>query len=38
MLAQHFRRRRDWYLRMCGLLPQLNAELRQRAGELFAGS
>jgi SAM-dependent methyltransferase len=35
LLAQHFRRRYDWYLRMIGMLPQLGIELRQRAPELF---
>lgn len=38
LLARHFRQRYDWYLRMRAMLPQLNAELRQRAPELFAGS
>jgi glycosyltransferase involved in cell wall biosynthesis len=37
LLAQHYRRRYDWYLRLRGMLPQLNAELRRRAPELFAG-
>jgi SAM-dependent methyltransferase len=36
MLAQHFRRRYDWYLRMLGMLPRLDAELASRAPELFA--
>jgi SAM-dependent methyltransferase len=36
LLAQHFRERYDWYLRMRDMLPQLNDELRQRAPELFA--
>jgi hypothetical protein len=37
LLAQHFRQRYDWYLRMQALLPELNVQLRQRAPELFAG-
>ncbi len=37
LLARHFRRRHDWYLRMIDELPRLNAELRQRAPEVFGG-
>jgi glycosyltransferase involved in cell wall biosynthesis len=36
LLAQHYRRRYDWYLHLRSQLPRLNAELRQRAPELFA--
>lgn len=38
LLCQHFRRRYDWYVQMRDELPRLNAELRQRAPELFAGN
>jgi SAM-dependent methyltransferase len=38
LLAQHFRRRYDWYLSLRDELPRLNDELRERAPELFAGS
>jgi glycosyltransferase involved in cell wall biosynthesis len=36
LLAYHFMERYDWYLRMRAMLPQLNAELRQRAPEAFS--
>jgi glycosyltransferase involved in cell wall biosynthesis len=36
LLAQHYRRRYDWYLEMCGQRPQLEEDLRRRAPELFA--
>jgi hypothetical protein len=35
LLAQHFRKRLDWYLNLRGRMPQLNSELRKRAPELF---
>jgi len=35
LLAHHFRARYDWYLKMFDQLPQLNAELRERAPDLF---
>ncbi len=35
LLAFHFKDRYDWYLRMRAILPQLNAQLRQRAPEAF---
>jgi SAM-dependent methyltransferase len=38
LLAYHFTKRYAWYLQMHARLPQLNAELRRRAPELFAGS
>jgi SAM-dependent methyltransferase len=37
LLAQHFRRRYDWYLHLRSMLPQLNVALRRRAPDLFAG-
>ena len=37
LLVQHYRQRYDWYLRMRAELPRLNAELRERAPELFVG-
>jgi hypothetical protein len=38
LLAQHFRRRYDWYLHLHSMLPLLNVELRRRAPDLFAGA
>jgi hypothetical protein len=35
MLSQHVQARYEWYLKMCEQLPQLYAELRERAPELF---
>jgi precorrin-6B methylase 2/glycosyltransferase involved in cell wall biosynthesis len=35
LMAQHYRRRYEWYLRMREMLPQLNKELRERAPEVF---
>jgi SAM-dependent methyltransferase len=37
LLSQHYRKRYDWYRELCASMPQLNAELRQRAPELFGG-
>jgi len=36
LLSQHYRQRRDWYLKMREYLPRLNAELKSRIPELFA--
>jgi SAM-dependent methyltransferase len=38
LLAQHYRKRYDWYLRMRSDLPRLNDDLRRRVPELFAGN
>lgn len=35
LLSQHYRQRRDWYLKMREELPRLNAELKTRVPELF---
>ncbi|NEP43947.1 MAG: glycosyltransferase family 4 protein, partial [Okeania sp. SIO2H7] len=35
LLYQHYRQRRDWYLKMRDQLPRLNQELRSRVPELF---
>ena len=35
LLCQHYRQRRDWYLKMRDQLPRLNQELRSRVPELF---
>jgi len=35
MLANHYRKRYEWYLEMCDRLPELNAALRDRLPELF---
>ncbi|AFY69497.1 glycosyl transferase group 1 [Thalassoporum mexicanum PCC 7367] len=35
MLCRHYRERREWYLEMRSQLPRLNAELRERAPQLF---
>ncbi|MFB2881989.1 methyltransferase domain-containing protein [Floridanema aerugineum] len=35
LLSQHYRQRRDWYLKMREELPRLNAELKSRVPELF---
>jgi SAM-dependent methyltransferase len=35
LLAQHFRARHSWYLRMHDSLPMLNEQLRRRVPELF---
>lgn len=35
LLSQHYRQRRDWYLKMREELPRLNAELKSRIPELF---
>ena len=35
LLSQHHRAHYEWYLRMCGQLPRLNAEVRERMPELF---
>ena len=35
LLSQHYRKRAEWYGRMCAALPQLTADLRQRVPELF---
>jgi glycosyltransferase involved in cell wall biosynthesis len=35
MLCQHYRERREWYLEMRSQLPRLNAELKERAPQLF---
>jgi glycosyltransferase involved in cell wall biosynthesis len=35
LLAQHYRKRLDWYRDLRGRLPQLNQELRSRVPELF---
>jgi SAM-dependent methyltransferase len=36
LLSQHYRTRREWYLKMRDRLPQLNEQLRSRLPELFA--
>ena len=35
LLSMHYRQRREWYLQMRDILPQLNEELRSRIPELF---
>lgn len=35
LLSQHYRQRREWYLKMRQELPRLNAELKSRVPELF---
>lgn len=35
LLSQHYRQRREWYLKMWEELPRLNAELKSRVPELF---
>jgi len=35
LLSQHYRQRREWYLKMRQKLPRLNAELKIRVPELF---
>jgi glycosyltransferase involved in cell wall biosynthesis len=37
MMAQHFRRRIDWYRELLDRLPALNAELRERVPEIWGG-
>jgi glycosyltransferase involved in cell wall biosynthesis len=36
LLSQYYRQRYEWYLHLLDRLPELNAELRRRAPELFA--
>ncbi len=36
LLGQHYRQRYEWYLHLCGQLPQLTADLHRRTPELFA--
>jgi glycosyltransferase involved in cell wall biosynthesis len=36
MMCQHYQERREWYLEMRSQLPRLNAELKERAPQLFA--
>ncbi len=38
LLGQHYRERYEWYLRMRDLLPELTADLRKRAPELFTAT